>query len=169
MAPMEVAVASANRALSILEWKPALVSMAFSSSSEKMPVRRPVPMKVPMVSKVSEMLKAKMVISTRGILAASENREGRPALVKMAPKVVGSCWQASVKLMELPREVTCMGMPMMAVATMPMRMAPFTLHTSSTMVSTSPMTNSHSTLVFKVAMAGTPDPKFTKPTFKKPM
>ena len=103
MAPMEVAVASANRALSILEWKPALVSMAFSSSSEKMPVRRPVPMKVPMVSKVSEMLKAKMVISTRGILAASENREGRPSLVKMAQKVVGSCWQASVKLMELPR------------------------------------------------------------------
>ena len=119
IAPMEVAVASANRALSILEWKPALVSMAFSSSSEKMPVRRPVPMKVPMVSKVSVMLKAKIVISTRGILAASVNREGRPAWVKMAPKVVGSCWQDSVKLMELLTVVTPMGMPTTAVATMP--------------------------------------------------
>ena len=122
-----------------------------------------------MVSKVSEMLKAKMVISTRGIFAASVNREGSPALVKMAPKVVGSCWQASVKLMELPREVTFMGMPMRAVTTMPMRMAPLTLHTSSTMVSTKPMMNSQRVGLFSVAMAGTPESKATNFTFKKPM
>ena len=122
-----------------------------------------------MVSKVSEMLKAKMVISTSGILAASVNREGKPALVKIAPKVVGSCWQASVKLMELPREVTPMGMPKMAVTMMPIKMAPFTLHTSKTMVSTKPMMNSHKVGLFRMAIAGTPESKATNFTFKKPM
>ena len=98
MAPMEVAVASANRALSILDLKPLLDSMARSSSSLKLPDWRPVPMKPPMVSKVSETLKEKMVTSARGIRGGSANREGSPSLVKMAQKVVGSCWQASVKL-----------------------------------------------------------------------
>ena len=59
MAPMDVAVASANSALSILDLKPGAVSMARSSSSLKMPVRRPVPIKVPMVSNVSDKLKEK--------------------------------------------------------------------------------------------------------------
>ena len=78
IAPMEVAVASAKSALSILDLNPELVSIAFSSSSLKIPARRPVPMNVPMVSKVSEMLKAKMVMSTRGSFAISVNRDGRP-------------------------------------------------------------------------------------------
>ncbi len=103
IAPMEVAVASANSALSILDLKPELVSIAFSSSSLKMPARRPVPMKVPMVSKVSEMLKEKMVMSTRGSFAISVNRDGRPCAVKIAPKVVGSAAQASVKLIGVTR------------------------------------------------------------------
>ena len=68
-APMEVAVASAKRALSSLDLKPELFSIICSSSSLKIPLRRPVPIKVPMVSKVSEMLKEKMVISTSGSLA----------------------------------------------------------------------------------------------------
>ena len=91
-------MASANRALSILDLKPGVVSMDFSSSSLKMPVRRPVPMKVPMVSKVSDRLKEKMVTRTRGSLETSLNSDGRPAPVKITPKVEGSCLQASRKL-----------------------------------------------------------------------
>src|SRR5699024_12705247 len=98
MAPMEVAVASANKARSILDLKPGVVSIECSSSSLKMPVRRPVPMKVPMVSKVSDRLNEKMVISTKGTLAGSAKREGRPAEVKMAPKVLGSWLHASDKV-----------------------------------------------------------------------
>ena len=88
-APMEVAVASANNALSSLDLKPVEVSMSCSSSSLKMPLRRPVPIKVPRVSKVSEILKEKMVISTRGSFAASEKRLVSPPSLKIARKVVG--------------------------------------------------------------------------------
>ena len=90
IAPMEVAMESANRALSILELKPWPDSRDFSSSSEKMPVRRPVPMNVPMVSKVSDIENAKIVTSTSGSLAGSENRAGKPSAEKIAPKVCGS-------------------------------------------------------------------------------
>ena len=68
-------------------------------------------MKVPMVSKVSDKLKEKMVISTSGIFAGSANREPRPSFVKMAQKVVGSCLHASVKLMVSVVAVTPMGIP----------------------------------------------------------
>ena len=129
IAPMEVAVASAKRALSILDLNPGLVSIAFSSSSLKIPLRRPVPMKVPIVSNVSEMLKAKIVISTRGSFVTSENREGSPAEVKITPKVEGSALQASTKLMESPMEVTPIGIPRSVVTTMLIRIAPFTLQT----------------------------------------
>ena len=142
MEPMEVAMASANRALSIFDLNPELESMARSSSSLKIPLRRPVPMKVPRVSKVSEILKAKMVTSTRGSLARSVNKDGSPSAVKITPKVVGSAAQASVKLTESLAVVTPMGIPSRAVITMPMRIAPLTLHTSSTMVSTRPIRNS---------------------------
>ena len=98
IAPMEVAVASANRALSILELNPEPVSSIFSSSSEKIPARFPVPIKVPMVSKVSDMLKAKIVISTSGRRERSVNKDGSPADVKITPKVDGSAASASVKL-----------------------------------------------------------------------
>ena len=169
IAPMEVAVASANRALSILDLKPELVSMASSSSALKMPARRPVPMKVPMVSKVSEMLKAKMVISTRGSFARSVNRDGRPSAVKIAQKVVGRAAQASVKLTVSAVTVTPIGIPMMAVTTMPIRIAPFTLQTRSTMVRTRPIKNSQKAGWFSVAMAGTPDSKVMMPTFRRPI
>ena len=81
---------SANRALSILEEKPEPFSRASSSAAEKMPVRRPVPMKVPMVSKVSDMENAKMVRMIIGSLATSENSAGKPSAVKITPKVCGS-------------------------------------------------------------------------------
>ena len=83
------------------------------------------------------------------------NREGRPAGVKIAPKVVGRAAQASVKLMVSPRAVTFMGMPIMVVAMMPIRIAPFTLHTSRMMVSTRPMTNSHRVGLLNLASSGT--------------
>ena len=66
IAPMEVAIESANRARSSLEEKPLPSSMCFMSSSEKMPVRRPVPMNVPSVSNVSDIENAKIVTSTSG-------------------------------------------------------------------------------------------------------
>ena len=145
MEPMEVAMASANRALSIFDLKPELESMAFSSSSLKMPLRRPVPMKVPRVSKVSEMLNAKIVTSTRGSFDISLNRDGRPWAVKIAPKVVGRAAHASVKLTESLVTVTPMGIPSRAVITIPIKIAPFTLQTRRTTVSTRPMRNSQKT------------------------
>ena len=72
--------------------------MSRSSSALKMPLRRPVPIKVPMVSKVSEMLKEKIVINTRGSFSGSENRLVMPPSLKIARKVVGSAWHASAKL-----------------------------------------------------------------------
>ena len=134
-----------------------------------MPVRRPVPIKVPIVSNVSERLKEKIVTNTSGIFDASENREPKPSLVKIAPKVVGSCWHASVKLMVSVVVVTPIGIPSKAVTTMPIRMAPLTLHTSRTIVNARPIRNSQKDGWFKVANAGTPESKVIIPTFNKPI
>ena len=101
MAPMEVAIESANRALSILEEKPEPFSRASSSSAEKMPVRRPVPMNVPMVSKVSDMENAKIVSRMIGSFDMSENSDGKPSALKIAPKVCGSWAKVSPMEMEL--------------------------------------------------------------------
>ena len=127
IAPIEVAVASANRALSILDLKPAPDSIAFSSSSLNIPLRRPVPMNVPIVSNVSERLNANIVIRTRGSFVRSVNREGRPASVNIAPNVVGSEAQASVKLTVSCAVVTPIGIPISVVTMMLMRIAPLTL------------------------------------------
>ena len=89
--------------------------------------------------------------------------------MKIAPKVVGSAAQASVKLIVSPVAVTPIGMPMMAVTTIPIRIAPFTLHTRRTMVSTRPIRNSQKTGWFSVAIAGTPESKLMMPTFRRPM
>ena len=97
-APIEVAVASANKALSNLDLNPELFSISFSSSSLKIPLRRPVPIKVPIVSKVSEMLKAKIVIKARGSLVTSVNKLVIPPSLKIARKVVGNTAHASEKL-----------------------------------------------------------------------
>ena len=153
MAPMEVAVASANRALSILDLKPVLLSMAFSSSALKMPERRPVPMKVPIVSNVSDRLKAKIVIRTRGTLLASENKDPSPSLVNMTPKVVGSTETASVKLIVSPVAVSPMGMPISAVMIMLKSIAPLNFRRVSTTVNTKPIRNNHKEGLSRVAIA----------------
>ena len=87
MAPKIVPTESPKSALSILELKPVPDSKASSSSWEKMPDRRPVPIKVPTVSKTSDKEKAKMVIKTTGKRDRSLKSEGIPAGVKMTPKV----------------------------------------------------------------------------------
>ena len=89
--------------------------------------------------------------------------------MKIAPKVVGSCWQASVKLMELLTVVTPIGIPITAVATIPIRIAPGTLHISRRMVRIRPITNSQRVGLFKMAILGTSELKVTNFTFKKPM
>ena len=86
MAPIDVPIASAKSALSIFELKPVPFSSAFSSSAEKIPVLRPVPMNVPKVSNVSDKLNAKMVINTNGKRLESANSEPIPP--KAARKVV---------------------------------------------------------------------------------
>lgn len=110
-----------------------------------------------------------MVISTSGSLEISENRATNPSLVKIAPKVVGSCWQASVKLMVSAVVVTPIGIPSSAVTIMLIRIAPFTLHISRTIVSARPIRKSHKEGWFKVANAGTPESKRIIPTFSKPI
>ena len=179
MAPMEVAMESANRALSILEEKPEPFSRAFSSSAEKMPVRRPVPMKVPMVSKVSDMENAKMVSRMIGSFDTSENSAGKPSLVKITPKVCGSWAKVSAMDTELAMVVWPIGMPTTAVTAMAISMPPRTLSTVSTMASTRPMVNSQMVGLFMTARPGvacTVSPllaadlvvKVKKPTLRKP-
>ena len=138
---MDVAVASANRALSSLDLKPVEFSIRRSSSSLKIPLRRPVPIKVPSVSKVSEILNEKMVISTSGSFAGSANRLVSPPSLKIARKVVGSAWHASVKLTVSCGLVTPKGIPTRVVTMMEIRIAPFTFSTSRMIVSTRPKIN----------------------------
>ena len=73
MAPMEVAIESANRALSILEEKPEPFSRASSSSAEKMPVRRPVPMSFGALSKEAH---EAMALAMNALGARSNTGEG---------------------------------------------------------------------------------------------
>src|SRR5699024_7711950 len=114
-------------------------------------------------------LNEKMVISTRGTLAGAAKREGRPAEVKMAPKVLGSWLHASAKLTGSVVTVTPMGMPSRLDTMMPIRMAALTLHTSRMMVRARPIRNSQKEGWFRVARAGTPELKVTMPTFRMPM
>ena len=111
IAPMLVAILSANNALSILDLNPLDISIAFSSSAEKMPDFLPVPINVPNVSKVSDNENDNIVMKTRGNLAGSLNSETIPSPVKITPKVEGRALQASTKLIELPNDVTPKGIP----------------------------------------------------------
>ena len=151
---MEVAIESANRARSSLEEKPLPSSMCFMSSSEKMPVRRPVPMNVPSVSNVSDIENAKIVTSTSGSLDTSENSAGKPSALKITPKVCGSWANVSEMDTELDMLVRPIGMPMIAVMTMVSSMPPLSLSTVNTMANSRPIRNSHRVGVFSVARPG---------------
>lgn len=80
--PVKVPQASANNAFSNLV-RFTFFSLLFIRSwaislSEKMPDCLPVPKNIPIVSKISERLKAKTVIMMIGYLAGSESKEPRP-------------------------------------------------------------------------------------------
>ena len=129
----------------------------------------PVPMNAPMVSNVSETLNARIVISTMGSFVMSANREGSPAGVKMTPTVVGSAAQASRKETVSAIVVTPMGIPTTVAITIPIRIAPGTLRTRSTIVRARPIRKSQSCGSLKVASAGTPESNLINPTFRSPI
>ena len=58
-------------------------------------------MNVPMVSKVSDMENAKIVSRMIGSFDMSENSDGKPSALKIAPKVCGSWAKVSPMEMEL--------------------------------------------------------------------
>ena len=101
-------------------------------------VRRPVPMKVPRVSNVSDMEKAKMVTMTRGSLRRRRTAPGSPSAEKIAPKVCGSWEKVSLMDCELDQVVTPNGMPITVVMAMASSMPPLTFITVNTMASTRP-------------------------------
>ena len=112
--PAMVAMASAIRALSPLGSLPSLSSM---------PALLAVPMRVPTVSKQSQMAKVMMAVS----------RGKRPNCIKplkpsvnTAPKV-GARAPKPWNTMLSGKVVTPKGMPTMVVAMMPIKMAPLTL------------------------------------------
>ena len=128
------------------------------SSSLKIPERRPVPIKVPKVSKVSLSEKAKMVISTRGIRAGSEKRPSSPSLPKATPKTVERSWKelATEGLSEsFERSTTPMGMPIMVVAKILSKMAPFTFLITKTTVIRRPIKARSTPALLKFTKAGT--------------
>ncbi len=160
---------SAKSALSILDLKPVLVSKAFSSASLKMPLRRPVPIKVPIVSKVSERLKAKIVTRASGIFAPSEKSEPRPSFVNITPKVVGRTLTASPRLIVSVVFVTPIKMPIIVVTIMLISIAPLTFISIRIIMRKSPITKRMRSGLLGIAIAGTPAVKFTNFASTKPI
>ena len=79
-APIDVAVASANNALSNFDEKLFSLSNSFSSLSSNIPAFLPVPKNVPIVSKVSDKENANIVINTKDILDGSLNNPAKSNL-----------------------------------------------------------------------------------------
>lgn len=96
-----------------------------------------------------------MVIKTSGSFVISENNDPIPSDPNAAPKVVGSWESACVKPVEEPKEVKPIWIPNKALATMLIKIAPFTLRTSNTIVKTRPISASQTVGVFSVTIAGT--------------
>lgn len=107
---------------------------------EKMPLRLPVPIKVPIVSKVSDKLNENIVINTGGNFDASLNNDISPSFVNIAPNVEGRAATASDKLTESPIFVKPKGIPIIAVTTIPINIAPFMLRINNTTVIIKPIT-----------------------------
>ena len=168
MAPMEVAVASANRALSILEEAGTAFHGLFVFRAEDARATAG-SNKGPMVSNVSDRLKAKIVIRTRGILLASENKDPSPSLVNMTPKVVGSTETASVKLIVSPVAVSPMGMPISAVMIMLKSIALFEFQKGEYNCQHLSRSGTTTEQVCQGCNAGTPASKLMKPTLSSPI
>ena len=115
------------------------------------------------------MLREKMVISTRGSLVISWNREGSPREVKITPKVEGRAAQASVKLTELPASGDAHGDSQQGCKDDADEDSARTRQTSRMTVSTSPIRNSQKEGRFRAGMAGMPDSKLIISTFRRPI
>ena len=117
-------------------------------------------MKVPNVSKMSEKLKAKMVMIDRAILSGLVNNDPIPLAEKAAPKVV--CNDAKVLLKEFAalrcKLVTPIGIPMMVVSRIPIRIAPGTFLTFRITMMIKPIRASKAPAWVKLTSAGTMPP-----------
>src|SRR5690606_21944681 len=164
-APTDVAIASANKALSIFVLMPVLLSKANSSSCEKIPVFRPVPINVPIVSKTSDKLNAKIVIKTNGRRDKSPNKEAIPSDPKAAPKVTPNSEKALPKEFagfEIPDKSTIpIGIPRIVVATIPIKIAPRTFDTNKITVMINPNKAKRDPGLVKFTNAGTIPPPLT--------
>ena len=157
-APITVPTESAKRALSSFDLKPELVCILRISSSLKIPERRPVPIKVPNVSKVSLREKAKMVMRTRGMRPGSEKRPRSPSFPRATPNTVDRSWKEPAT--EGPsdradRSTTPMGMPIIVVAKILIKMAPFTFLITRTTVINRPIIARSTPALSKLTRAGT--------------
>ena len=97
---------------------------------------------------------AKIVTSTSGRRDGSENSAGKPSPEKIAPKVVGSWAKVSEIDTESDIEVTPNGMPITVVAAIEISRPALTLSTVSTIASSRPIRNTHSTGLLSVARPG---------------
>ena len=111
-APVQVAMASAMRARSPPGKFP------FSSSIPALPA---VPSRVPTVSKQSQMAKV-MIAVRKGTMPPAERAPEKSSLKATSPKA----WPIPATVRVSGMVVWPMKMPMMVVAMMPMKMAPFT-------------------------------------------
>ena len=167
-APTDVAQESQSRARSSLVLNPPL-STDESSSSVNRPLRLPVPMNVPMVSKVSTRLNERIATRADGIIAVSENSDGSPSDVKITPNVSGSCPTASMKDTGSVAPVRPSGIPTRVVTTRATTMDPRTFLMYRTMARTRPNRNSNTAGSANDARAGVPPSNAMAPTCIRPM
>ena len=112
-------------------------------------------MKVPIESKVSERHIEKIVTMTKGIFDGSLKSEMMPSPPKKAKDTSPKPCQVSLpEKMDAGSWVTPIGIPMIVVATMPIRMAPFTCMTMRMTMISSPMTASTRLGLVRAAMPG---------------
>jgi hypothetical protein len=167
-APIDVAVASANRALSILDLKPFDSFIAFSSAASKIPDLRPQPIKVPMVSKVSVKLKAKIITSATKTLSPLK-RLAKPISPKKA-KVTSLIPESADRSKSLAGTcVTPIGMPINVAPIIPISIAPFTLSIIKITMIARPMSARTGPASLNVLSTGTGPPISTIPALTKPM
>ena len=164
-APIDVATVSASKAFSILVFSPFPFPIAFSSSRVNIPALRPVPIKVPIVSKISVSVNAKIVISMSAYRDGSANRDPSPCEPNAAPKVVPSSPNADRieldGLLNPDKSVTPMGIPITVVKIIPIKMAPLTLATIIIIVTTKPISASSAYGLVKLPISGIIPPPVT--------
>ena len=149
-APIDVAVASAKRAFSILVLRPLEeASTDAASSSVKIPDFLPAPRNVPMVSKVSVREKAKIVVRVMSSLSPENNP------LKFSCMNVGArLGILNMSAVNFGTMVTPNKIPINVVPTIPIRIALCTLNRRRTIVKISPISATCATGSVKVEIAG---------------